>query len=74
MMQPLSYTINDQKRFWMNMRNYQMLKKTGSLLAQVKDGNNSYKLENEIRQIVSKQEELKQEEKLQETKSLIKLI
>ena len=74
MMQPLSYTINDQKRFWMNMRNYQMLKKTGSLLAQVKDGNNSYKLENEIRQIVSKQEELKQEEKLQETKSPIKLI
>ena len=74
MMQPLSYTINDQKRFWMNMRNYQMLKKTGSLLAQVKDGNNLYKLENEIRQIVSKQEELKQEEKLQETKSPIKLI
>ena len=74
MMQPLSYTINDQKRFWMNMRNYQMLKKTGSLLAQIKDGNNSYKLESEIRQIVSKQEKLKQEEKLQETKSPIKLI
>ena len=74
MMQPLSYTINDQKRFWMNMRNYQMLKKTGSLLAQIKDGNNSYKLESEIRQTVSKQEKLKQEEKLQETKSPIKLI
>ena len=74
MMQPLSYTINDQKRFWMNMRNYQMLKKTGSLLAQIKDGNNSYKLESEIRQIVSKKEELKQEEQLQETKSPIKFI
>ena len=48
----------------MNMRNYQMLKKTGSLLAQIKDGNNSYKLESEIRQTVSKQEKLKQEEKL----------